>query len=202
MWLRILRDAPHKRVYARLRALWGAPQDEDVGSRSRGAHRTRVTLTRNKQSHETLCSPHRPSSETASGGHRPPHDPWFKRSETSKTLTTNGKSKEAERRETRSHDRTLTRCGRAERCALASRRPTTALAAANERHSSAPVRALPGTEPRRTGRYPVPAISSTAGVSLPHRPVVVPAGRFAQSRPGVTVTNRRPREPSLARCVE
>ena len=42
--------------------------------------------------------------------------------------------------------------------ALACRRSTTALAAATERHRSAPVHALPGTELGRGGRYPPPAV--------------------------------------------
>jgi hypothetical protein len=42
--------------------------------------------------------------------------------------------------------------------ALACRRATTALAAATERHRSAPVHALPGTERVRDGRYPPPAV--------------------------------------------
>ena len=47
---------------------------------------------------------------------------------------------------------------RAKRRALACRRSTTALAAATERHRSAPVHALPGTELVRAGRYPPPAV--------------------------------------------
>jgi hypothetical protein len=42
--------------------------------------------------------------------------------------------------------------------ALACRRSTTALAGATERSRSAPVHALPGTELRRKGRYPLPAV--------------------------------------------
>jgi hypothetical protein len=42
--------------------------------------------------------------------------------------------------------------------ALACRRSTTALAAATERHRSAPVHALPATELVRSGRYPFPAV--------------------------------------------
>jgi hypothetical protein len=47
---------------------------------------------------------------------------------------------------------------RAKRRALVCRRSTTALAAATERHRSAPVHALPGTELGRDGRYPPPAV--------------------------------------------
>ena len=47
---------------------------------------------------------------------------------------------------------------RAKRRALACRRSTTALAATTERHRSAPVHALPGTELGRDGRYPPPAV--------------------------------------------
>ncbi len=47
---------------------------------------------------------------------------------------------------------------RAKRRALACRRSTTALAAATERHRSAPVHALSGTELGRDGRYPSPAV--------------------------------------------
>ena len=47
---------------------------------------------------------------------------------------------------------------RAKRRALACRRSTTALAAATERHRSAPVHALPGTVLVRDGRYPSPAV--------------------------------------------
>ena len=47
---------------------------------------------------------------------------------------------------------------RAKRRALACRRSTTALAAATERHRSAPVHALPGTVLGRDGRYPPPAV--------------------------------------------
>ena len=83
-------------------------------------------------------------------------------------LRTN-KRKEAERRQTRySTTRTQRRAGRATEkaaCAalplsgaLACRRSTTALAAATERHRSAPVHALPGTELVRDGRYPPPAV--------------------------------------------
>ena len=42
--------------------------------------------------------------------------------------------------------------------ALACRRSTAALAAATERHRSAPVHALPGTELLRSGCYPPPAV--------------------------------------------
>jgi hypothetical protein len=42
------------------------------------------------------------------------------------------------------------------------RRPTAALTAATKRHRSAPAHALPGTEPRRDGCYPPPAVSSAA----------------------------------------
>ena len=42
--------------------------------------------------------------------------------------------------------------------ALACRRSTTVLAAATERHRSAPVHALPGTELDRNGCYPFPAV--------------------------------------------
>jgi hypothetical protein len=42
--------------------------------------------------------------------------------------------------------------------ALACRRSTTVLAAATERHRSAPVHALPGTELDRSGCYPLPAV--------------------------------------------
>src|SRR5580693_8209815 len=47
--------------------------------------------------------------------------------------------------------------------ALACRRSTTVLAAATERHRSAPVHALPGTERDRNGCYPFPAVPSAAG---------------------------------------
>ena len=66
--------------------------------------------------------------------------------------------------------------------ALACRRSTTALAAATERHRSAPVHALPGTVLGRDGRYPSPAVLRCSGV--PRRPVIVPAGRIAPEPPG------------------
>jgi hypothetical protein len=47
---------------------------------------------------------------------------------------------------------------RVQRDALACRRSTTALAAATERHRSAPANALPRTGLDRSGRYPLPAV--------------------------------------------
>ena len=63
---------------------------------------------------------------------------------------------------------------RAERSALACRRPTTALAAANERHRSAPETFSPGTW-LRDGRYPPPPVPTQWHG---RRPVIVPAGVF------------------------
>jgi hypothetical protein len=87
--------------------------------------------------------------------------------------------------------------------ALASRRSTPALAAATERRRSASVRALPGTEPRRNGRYPLPAASSAAppvfvstsvaGGGGADRSYCRP-GALTRSRPGARLTRLRPRE--------
>jgi hypothetical protein len=95
----------------------------------------------------------------------------------------------------------LPRAGRAGRGALACRRSTAALAAANQRHRSAPARASwdvvgahspDGSKDRvlLNGRYPrLPVPVQRA----PRRPVITPAGRFA------AVTSRRPREPHSPR---
>ncbi len=77
--------------------------------------------------------------------------------------------KEAERRQTRSprpvRKRRTGRATEKAACAALPLRarspagvPLTALAAATERHRSAPVHALPGTELGRDGRYPPPAV--------------------------------------------
>jgi hypothetical protein len=78
------------------------------------------------------------------------------------------KIREAERRQTQCFmSRTQAACGSRHgdsglrrpplAGALACRRSTTVLAAATERHRSAPVHALPGTERDRSGCYPFPA---------------------------------------------
>ena len=51
--------------------------------------------------------------------------------------------------------------------ALACRRSTAALAAATERHRSAPVHALPGAGLRRNGCYPLPAAPVQRGILSP-----------------------------------
>jgi hypothetical protein len=71
---------------------------------------------------------------------------------------------------------------RADRGALAFRRPTAALAAATERHRSAPVHALPEAGLLRNGDYPLPAAPVQRGF-YPRRPVVMPAGRFGPEPP-------------------
>jgi hypothetical protein len=86
-------------------------------SRSRDAIRTRVIVTQQ----EILRSPPRSSPENAGGGHRYPHDLRFEPRSRRK------ESKEAERRQTRILPPHLSGAARAERCALASRRSTTAL---------------------------------------------------------------------------
>ncbi len=80
------------------------------------------------------------------------------------------KRKEAERRQTRystactqaAHRARHGRCGLRRPFRYRARSPAgvppTALAAATERHRSAPVHALPGTELGRDGRYPSPAL--------------------------------------------
>ena len=90
---------------------------------------------------------------------------------------------------------------RAKRRALACRRSTTALAAATERHRSAPVHALPGTELVRDGRYPSPAVPVQRAI-LARRPVIVPAGRFGPEPPGSGADNpaRGNRLAPLRRC--
>jgi hypothetical protein len=65
--------------------------------------------------------------------------------------------------------------------ALACRRSTTALAAATERHRSAPANALPAAELGRSGCYPLPAAMRLSG--FPRRPVIVPAGRIDPEPP-------------------
>jgi hypothetical protein len=70
---------------------------------------------------------------------------------------------------------------RAKRRALASRRSTTALAAATERHRSAPANALPGWSSQDRA-LPDPCHPQCSG--LPRRPVVVPAGRITPEPPG------------------
>ena len=79
---------------------------------------------------------------------------------------------------------------RVQRDALACRRSTTALAAANQRRSSTPERA--SWDLVENGRYPLPAYPSPATKSQTgHR-----AGRASsRSRPGAEVTSPRPREP-------
>ena len=67
--------------------------------------------------------------------------------------------------------------------ALACRRSTTALAAATERHRSAPVHALPGTGLVRDGRYPPPAVPVQRAYEPAGRSSV-PAGRFGPEPPG------------------
>jgi hypothetical protein len=85
---------------------------------------------------------------------------------------------------------------RAERSALACRRSTAVLAAANQRRRSAPERA--SWDAACSRRYlkrtcPSPATKSQAGHG---------AGRaFSQSRPGAAVTSRRPREPHSPRAA-
>ncbi len=92
--------------------------------------------------------------------------------------------------------------------ALACRRSTTALAAANERYSSTPdTRFLglgraarsqrfeqPGSKNRAlfSGRYPLLPVPVQRAS---RRPVFMPAGRIPRSRPGAEVTSPRPREP-------
>src|ERR1700722_20963761 len=83
--------------------------------------------------------------------------------------------------------------------ALACRRSTTALAAATERHRSAPVHALPGTVLVRNGRYPLPA--APVQRVLPRGPVIVPAGRFGPEPPGSGGDETPPAGPVLAPAV-
>ena len=79
---------------------------------------------------------------------------------------------------------------RAERSALACRRPTTALAAANERHRSAPERSSWDAAKKRA--LPAPACPSPATWPQTGRS----AGRtFSRSRPRAQVTNLHPQEP-------
>jgi hypothetical protein len=79
---------------------------------------------------------------------------------------------------------------RAERSALACRRPTTALAAANERHRSAPRRSSWDAAKKRA--LPAPACPSPATWPQTGHS----AGRTsARSRPGTQVTNLHPQEP-------
>ena len=86
---------------------------------------------------------------------------------------------------------------RAQRGAHAYRRSTAALAAANQRHRSAPG-ALPGTW-LKDGRYPPPPVPVQRSQSQTGHD----AGRaLSRSRPGAMVTSLRPREPrSLRRPV-
>ncbi len=98
------------------------------------------------------------------------------------------KKKEAERRQAQSSMMPCQRARqRAKRRALACRRSTTALAAATERHRSAPVHALPETELGRDGCYPSPAVPVQR--VLPRGPVVMPAGRFGPEPPGSGADN-------------
>jgi hypothetical protein len=80
------------------------------------------------------------------------------------------------------NDRARRGTARVQRDALACRRSTTALAAATERHRSAPANALPGTGLDENGCYPFPAVLQCSG--LPRRPVIVPAGRITPEPPG------------------
>jgi hypothetical protein len=79
---------------------------------------------------------------------------------------------------------------RVQRDALAFRRSTTALAAATERHRSAPANALPGTERDRSGCYPFPAV--------PVQRVALPAGRITPEPPGSSGDEPPPAGTALA----
>ena len=106
-------------------------------------------------------------------------------------------SKEAERRETRS-PRTAP-CGM-RRARIAARSPLGVpprhlLQRANATAQPQLRASWDGTSEERALSAPGrPAVQR----SLDRRPVIVPAGRIRQGRPGVTVTNRHPREPTLA----
>jgi hypothetical protein len=93
------------------------------------------------------------------------------------------KIKEAERRETRIQRTASSDAARAERSALASRRSTTALAAATERRRSAPAPHFLGPGVIRC--YLHLRLSQSSERLFARRPVIVPAGRFRRSRPGV-----------------
>jgi len=101
------------------------------------------------------------------------------------------KKREAERRQAQYFMMPCQRARqRAKRRALACRRPTTALAAASQRHRSAPERASWDVAKKRA--LPAPACPSPATKSQTGHH----AGRASsRSRPGAEVTSPRPREP-------
>ena len=156
-------------------------------SRSRDAVRTRVFVTRR----EFLRSPHRSSSENAGGGHR--HLTICTSSHVSRTE----ESKEAERRETRSprpHPSGMRRARSAARSPLGVP-PRHLLQRANATAQPQLRASWDGTSEERV--LPAPGRPAVQR-SLDRRPVIVPAGRIRQGRPGTAVTSRRPREPTLA----
>src|SRR5580704_15778841 len=139
-----------------------------------------------------LRSPHRPSPENAGGGCRYPHD---LRLEPRNVRTE--ESKEAERRETRSqrpHPSGVRRAQSAARSPLGVP-PRRLLQRANATAQPQLRASWDGTREERA--LPAPGRPAVQR-SLDRRPVIVPAGRIRQGRPGVTVTNRYPREPTLA----
>jgi hypothetical protein len=120
------------------------------------------------------------------------------------------RKKEAERRQAHSPSSAPAGAARVQRDALACRRSTTALAAANQRHSSAPAtRFLGRGRGARSRWFERPCAwqrihASLAGVTrsflsqssdMSRRPVIMPAGRIRQSRPGAEVTSPHPRAP-------
>jgi hypothetical protein len=140
---------------------------DDTFHRSRDAIRTRVIVTRR----EFLRSPHRSSPENAGGGHR--HLTIFASSHVVRKKK--ARKRNADRRV--SNLRTLRGAARAERCALASRRPTTALA----RGTSVPKAQLQARLPGTWFRRALPGVSCPSPVAAPHTPVVMPASMMPKA---------------------
>src|SRR5579884_1788979 len=101
------------------------------------------------------------------------------------------RKRNAERR--RYHRRNLAGCGaRRVTARTPFGVPPAVLAAATERHRSAPVRALPGTGLCRNGRYPSPAVLQCSGSPSTRGRVMVPAGRFGPEPPGSAADEAAP----------
>ena len=139
--------------------------------------------------HEFFRSPHRSSPEHTGGGCRYPHDPCFRQFQ-----ERTEESKEAERRETRSQPPHPAGCGarRALRARLSASHHGSCQRDVGPKGSASGQASWDVVSPGITRRR----LSQSSG-STPR------TGRNAgehdaRSRPGTAVTNRRPREPTLA----
>jgi hypothetical protein len=153
--------------------------------RSRDAIRTRVIVTRR----EFLRSPHRSSPENTGGGHRYPHDPRFE----PRNVRTE-KNKEAERRQTRSQRPHPAGCG--------ARRALRARLSASH-HGSCQRDVGPQGSASGQASWDVVSPGVTRCLLSQSSGSTPRTGRDAgehdaQSRPGMAVTSRHARAPSLA----